>query len=51
MRIVTVGSNGQVGSDLAHVLRDSHQDFVALTRSDVDITEKLIERQTWQAQS
>lgn len=41
MRIVMVGSNGQVGSDLARVLRDSHQDFVALTRSDVDITEKL----------
>ena len=41
MRIVMVGSNGQVGSDLARVLRDSHPDFVALTRSDVDITENL----------
>ncbi len=41
MRIVIVGSNGQVGSDLARVLRDSHADFVALSRSDVDITEKL----------
>jgi dTDP-4-dehydrorhamnose reductase len=40
MRIVIVGGNGQVGSDLAGVLRDSHVDFVALSRSDVDITER-----------
>ena len=41
MRIVIVGGNGQVGSDLARVLRESHVDFVALSRSDLDITEKL----------
>jgi dTDP-4-dehydrorhamnose reductase len=41
MRIVIVGGNGQVGSDLVRVLRDSHMDFVALSRSDVDITERL----------
>jgi len=41
MRIVIVGSNGQVGSDLARVLRDTHEDFVALSRSDLDITERL----------
>jgi dTDP-4-dehydrorhamnose reductase len=40
MRIAIVGSNGQVGSDLARVLRDSHEDFVALSRSDLDITER-----------
>jgi dTDP-4-dehydrorhamnose reductase len=41
MRIVIVGGNGQVGSDLARVLRDTHEDFVTLTRSDLDITERL----------
>jgi dTDP-4-dehydrorhamnose reductase len=40
MRIVIVGSSGQVGSDLARVLRDGHEDFVALSRSDLDITER-----------
>ena len=41
MRIAIVGSNGQVGSDLARLLRDSHVDFVALSRNDLDITERL----------
>jgi len=41
MRIVIVGSNGQVGSDLARVLRSSDVDFVSLSRSDLDVTEKL----------
>jgi dTDP-4-dehydrorhamnose reductase len=41
MRIVIVGGNGQVGSDLARVLRDTHEDFVTLTRNDLDITERL----------
>jgi dTDP-4-dehydrorhamnose reductase len=41
MRLVMVGSNGQVGSDLVRVLRESDVDFVALSRSDVDITERL----------
>jgi dTDP-4-dehydrorhamnose reductase len=40
MRIVIVGSNGQVGSDLVRVLQDMPQDFVALSRSDLDITER-----------
>ena len=40
MRIVIVGSNGQVGSDLVRVLRDNDVDFVALSRNDVDITER-----------
>lgn len=41
MRIVILGSNGQVGSDLSRVLTESREDFVALTRSDLDITERL----------
>lgn len=40
MRIVLVGSNGQVGSDLVRVLRDCREDVVALSRSDLDITER-----------
>jgi dTDP-4-dehydrorhamnose reductase len=41
MRIVIVGSNGQLGSDLVRVLQERHQNFVALSRSDLDITERL----------
>jgi dTDP-4-dehydrorhamnose reductase len=41
MRIVIVGSNGQVGSDLMRVLRERHENFVALSHSDLDITERL----------
>ena len=41
MRIVIIGGSGQVGSDLARVLRDMHEDVWALSRSDLDITEKL----------
>lgn len=40
MRIVIVGGDGQVGSDLAAVLRSGDADFVALGRNDLDITEK-----------
>jgi dTDP-4-dehydrorhamnose reductase len=40
VRIVIVGGNGQVGSDLAHVLRDSDEDVVVLTRSELDVTER-----------
>jgi dTDP-4-dehydrorhamnose reductase len=40
MRIVIVGSNGQVGSDLARALRERHEDFVALSRSDLDVTDR-----------
>lgn len=41
MRIVIVGGKGQVGSDLAQVLGDTNEDFVALSRGDLDITERL----------
>ena len=40
MKIVIVGGNGQVGSDLAHVLRDGDEDFAVLSRSDLDVTER-----------
>jgi len=42
MRVVIVGGHGQVGSDLARVLHDSNEDFVALGRSELDITEGLV---------
>jgi dTDP-4-dehydrorhamnose reductase len=42
LRIVIVGGHGQVGSDLALVFRHSHEDFVVLGRSDLDITQKLL---------
>jgi len=40
VRIVILGGDGQVGSDLAHELRGSDEDVVALTRSDLDVTER-----------
>ncbi len=40
MRIVLVGGKGQVGSDLVQVLEGQREDFVALGRSDLDVTEK-----------
>jgi dTDP-4-dehydrorhamnose reductase len=46
VRVVIVGGDGQVGSDLAHVLRDSDEDVVALTRSDLDVTERSTLRDT-----
>src|SRR6266446_2405657 len=39
MRIVILGGNGQVGSDLASVLRESNEDVVALSRSEIDVTD------------
>src|SRR5579864_3031866 len=39
MRIVIVGAGGQLGSDLAEVLRDSGEEVVPLTRQDLDVTE------------
>jgi dTDP-4-dehydrorhamnose reductase len=39
MRIVIVGAGGQLGSDLAEVLRQSREDVVPLTRQDLDITD------------
>lgn len=40
MRIVIVGGDGQVGSDLTLAFRGSDEDVVALTRSDLDVTER-----------
>jgi dTDP-4-dehydrorhamnose reductase len=37
---VIVGGGGQVGSDLAHVLRGGDEDVVALVRSALDVTER-----------
>lgn len=40
MQIVILGGTGQVGCDLARALRDSSEKFVALSRADLDITER-----------
>jgi len=40
VRIVILGSNGQVGSDLVQALRENDVDPIALTRKELDITEK-----------
>ena len=40
MRLVIVGASGQVGSDLAQILRESGEHFVALSRNELDITER-----------
>ena len=40
MRIVILGGNGQVGSDLVQALRENDVDPIALTRKELDITEK-----------
>jgi len=39
MRIIIIGAGGQLGSDLAEVLRQSHEEVVSLTRQDLDITD------------
>ena len=39
MRLVIIGGGGQLGSDLAEVLRDTNEDVVSLRRSELDITE------------
>ena len=39
MRLVIIGGNGQLGSDLAEVFRDAHEDVVSLSRSELDITQ------------
>lgn len=40
MQIVILGGAGQVGSDLARILRDSGEKCIALSRADLDITER-----------
>jgi dTDP-4-dehydrorhamnose reductase len=40
VRVVIVGGDGQVGSDLAQVLCGSDEDVTALARSDLDVTER-----------
>jgi dTDP-4-dehydrorhamnose reductase len=39
VRLVIIGGNGQVGSDLAEVLRDADEDVVSVSRSELDITQ------------
>jgi dTDP-4-dehydrorhamnose reductase len=39
VRLVIIGGNGQVGSDLADLLRDADEDVVSLNRSELDITQ------------
>ena len=39
MRIVILGGHGQVGSDLAQVLRENREDVIPLSRSELDVTE------------
>jgi len=41
VRIVITGGGGQLGSDLAEVLRQSGDEVVPLTRQDLDITDSL----------
>ena len=41
MRLVIVGASGQVGSDLVQALRESGEHFIALSRNELDITERL----------
>jgi len=39
VRLVIIGGSGQVGSDLAEALRDTNEDVVSLSRSELDITQ------------
>ena len=39
MRLVIIGGNGQLGSDLTELLRDTNEDVVSLSRSELDITQ------------
>ena len=39
MRLIIIGGGGQLGSDLAEVLRDPKEDVVSLNRRELDITE------------
>jgi dTDP-4-dehydrorhamnose reductase len=39
VRLVIIGGNGQLGSDLAEVLRDTNEDVISLSRKELDITQ------------
>jgi dTDP-4-dehydrorhamnose reductase len=45
VRLVIIGGGGQLGSDLAEVLRDANEDLVCLRRKDLDITEASVLRE------
>jgi dTDP-4-dehydrorhamnose reductase len=45
MRIIIIGAGGQLGSDLAEVLRQSREEVVSLTRQDLDITDSQAVRE------
>jgi dTDP-4-dehydrorhamnose reductase len=46
MRIIILGSNGQVGTDIARLLGDTRHEFVALSRRDLDVTQRPLLRET-----
>ena len=39
MRLAIIGGNGQVGSDLAEILRETDQDVISFSREELDITQ------------
>ena len=45
MRLVIIGGNGQVGSDLVDVLQTANEDVVSLSRSELDITQPSLLRE------
>lgn len=38
--ILVTGSNGQLGTELVHLLEEQHQDFIGTTSEDLDITDR-----------
>jgi len=42
VRLVILGGNGQLGSDLAEVLRSARESVVSLSRSELDITQSSV---------
>jgi dTDP-4-dehydrorhamnose reductase len=45
MRVVILGGEGQVGSDLTHALRESHEVVIALSRGDLNVTDRSVLRE------
>jgi dTDP-4-dehydrorhamnose reductase len=45
VRLVIIGGNGQLGSDLAEVLRNANENVASLSRSDLDITQASVLRE------